>query len=96
MSTNSSITLGLQVTSILVAIGKNRINSITLLGDGTNASSITLYDNTSASGKIVAKVNCKAADQQNHIIFTNPVSVENGIYASLSGTGGNYIIYFGG
>jgi len=95
MST-SSISSDLKAVSALIATGKSRINSITFLGDGTNASQLTIYDNTTASGKVVAKVNCKATDQQNHVIFTNPVAAENGLYASLGGVGGTYIIYFGG
>ena len=94
MST-SSLSTGLLSASASVATGKNRINAITFLGDGTNASTLTLYDNTAASGKIVARVVNRTSDQQNHIIFTNPVVCDNGIYASLGGTGGTYIIYYG-
>ena len=92
----SSISSDLKAASALIATGRNRINAITFLGDGTNASTLIVYDNTSATGKVVAKVVNKTTDQQNHVIFTNPVIVENGIYGSLSGTGGNYIVYYGG
>lgn len=94
MATSSS-TSGLQTTSQLIASGRNRLNAITFLGDGTNASTLTIYDNTSASGKVLAKLVNRTSDQQNHVIFTFPVYSETGIYASLSGTGGNYIIYYG-
>ena len=92
----SSISSGLKTTSQLIATGRNRINAITFLGDGTNVSTLNIYDNTTIGGKIVAKVVNKATDQQNHVIFTNPVIVENGLYAELTGTGGNYILYYGG
>ena len=92
---SSSLSSDLKVASALIATGRNRINAITFLGDGTNASTLIVYDNTSATGKVVAKVVNKATDQQNHVIFTFPVYCENGIYAALSGTGGNYILYFG-
>lgn len=91
-SSNSS---DLKVASALIATGRNRINAITFLGDGTNASTLIIYDNTSAAGKVLAKLVNKATDQQNHVIFTNPVYGENGIYGALSGVGGNYIIYYG-
>lgn len=94
--TTSSISSDLKVASALIAAGRNRINAITFLGDGTNASTLIVYDNTAGSGKVIAKLVNKATDQQNHVIFTNPVIAENGIYGSLSGTGGNYIVYFGG
>lgn len=93
---SSSITSDLKSASASIATGKTRINAVTFLGDGTNASTLTLYDNASAAtGKVVAKVVNRTSDQQNHIIFTNPVVCENGIYASLGGTGGTYIVYYG-
>lgn len=92
----SSITSDLKAASASIAIGKNRINAVTFLGDGTNASTLTIYDNASAaSGKVVVKVVNRTTDQQNHIIFTNPVVCEKGIYAALGGTGGTYIVYYG-
>lgn len=94
--TTSSISSGLKTGAASIATGRNRINAITFLGDGTNASTLIIYDNTAASGKVVAKLVNKATDQQNHVIFTNPVVCENGIYADLTGTGGNFIVYFGG
>ena len=95
MST-SSLSSGLQTTSTLIATGRNRINAIIFLGDGTNSSTLSIYDNTSGSGKVSVKLINKATEQQNQVIFTMPVYFENGIYAQLSGTGGNYIIYYGG
>lgn len=92
---SSSLSSDLKVASALVATGRNRINAITFLGDGTNPSTLIVYDNTSGSGKVIAKLVNKAADQQNHVIFTFPVYCENGIYAALAGTGGNYIVYYG-
>jgi hypothetical protein len=86
----------LKAASALISTGRNRINSVSLIGDGTNACTLTLYDNTSAAGKVAAVVRCRTTDQQNHIIFTFPISMENGIYASLGGVGGNYIVYYGG
>jgi hypothetical protein len=93
---SSSQCTGLLTSTAQVVGGKNRINAITFLGDGTNTSTLIIYDNTSASGKVLAKLVNKATDQQNHVIFTNPVLAEKGLFASLSGTGGNYIVYFGG
>ena len=94
MSTSSANT-GLQTTSQLTFNGRNRINAVSLFGDGVNAATLNIYDNTSASGKVAVKVQVKAADYQNHVIFTQPVYMENGIYNSLTGTGANYIVYYG-
>jgi len=96
--TTSSRSSDLKSASAQIVLGTGRINAISMLGDGVNASSILVYDTNTgtATGKVLAKAACKAADQQNHIIFTNPIYAELGIYVSLSGTGGNYIIYHGG
>jgi len=96
MST-SSRTSDLRSASAQISAGVNRINSVSMLGDGTNASTVTLWDTNTGTptGKVLAKVVCRATDQQNHIIFTFPIYAELGIYAQLIGTGGNYIVYFG-
>lgn len=93
----SSISSGLKTADAVIAAGKNRINAITLLGDGTNAASVILYDNaTAASGTVLAKVTQLATGRLTHIIFENPVIADNGIYADVTGTGAEYIVYFGG
>jgi hypothetical protein len=94
MSTSSANT-GVLAASALVFSGRNRINAVSIFGDGVNAGTLSIYDNTSAAGKIAVKAQVKAADYQNHIIFTQPVYMENGIYCSLVGTNTNYIVYFG-
>ena len=94
---SSSIASDLQTTSKPIAVGKNRLNAVSFLGDGVNAGTLILYDNaTTAAGKIIAKATTRTTDIQNHIIFTNPVVAENGIYASVTGTGAAYIVYYGG
>lgn len=94
MSTSSANT-GVLAASALTFTGRNRINAASLFGDGVNAATLSIYDNTSATGKIAVKVQVKAADYQNHVIFTQPVYMENGIYCGLVGTGANYIVYYG-
>jgi len=93
----SSHSSGLQTADAAIQVGRNRINAITLLGDGTNAASLIVYDNASAaSGTVLAKVTQLATARLTHIIVENPVICDNGIYADVTGTGAEYIIYFGG
>ena len=95
MST-SSVTSDLKSASGVICVGRNRLNAVSFLGDGVNAGTLTLYDNaTTASGKVIAKVQTRTTDVQNHIIFTFPVYVENGIYAQMVGTGATYVVYYG-
>jgi len=93
----SSRSSGLKTADAVIQTGRNRINAITLLGDGTNAASVIVYDNASAaSGVVLAKVTALAATRFTHVLFENPVVAEDGIYADVSGTGAEYIIYYGG
>lgn len=92
----SSRSSGLQTTDQLIFTGRNRINAITLIADGTNAANVVVYDNTTNTGLVVGKASAKATDTTVHIIFENPVVCENGIYADVTGTGAAYIVYFGG
>lgn len=94
---SSSRSSGLKNADAVISGGRNRINAITLLGDGTNAASLILYDNASAaSGTVLAKVTQLATARLTHILFDNPVFAENGIYADVTGTGAEYIVYYGG
>lgn len=93
----TGISSGLQTTDQLLFTGRNRINAVTLLGDGVNAATISVYDNTSATGKVVAKIKLGASHpHSHHIMFENPVLCENGIYADVTGTGAEYIVFYGG
>lgn len=94
MATSSNNT-GQISASQLVATGKNRLNALSVVGDGTNAGTVTVYDNTAASGKIIAQGLTRASDVQQHIIFTNPVYAEIGLYVTIAGTNCKAIVYFG-
>lgn len=92
----TSISSGVLNADTLLFTGRNRVNAITVLTDGSNAATVELYDNTAASGtkRVVGK--CVGANLINHIIFENPVLFESGIYADVTGTGATFIVFFGG
>jgi len=93
----SSRSSGLKTTDTAIATGRNRINAITLLADGVNAANVIIYDNaSSASGTVLAKVKIATGSVIQHVIFENPVITEEGIFADVTGTGAEYIVYFGG
>lgn len=92
----TSISTGVLNADTLIWTGKNRINAITVITDGTNAATVDLYDNTAGSGKIAVKGRCVGNALMNHIIFENPILFENGVYADVTGTGASYIVFFGG
>jgi len=92
----SSLSSGRLTTSTLIFNGRNRINAITLIADGTNAASISIYDNNAATGKVAAKVSAKAGEVLVHVVFENPVFLDLGLYAALTGTGAEAFVFFGG
>ena len=93
----SSISSGLKSADAVISGGRNRINAVTLIADGTNAANVVVYDNPSAaSGTVLAKVTALAGQGTIHVIFENPVFAQDGIYADVTGTGAAYIIYYGG
>lgn len=93
----TSLSSGVQSADGVIFAGRNRVNAITVLTDGTNAATLDLYDNaTTNSGTIKVKGKCIGTNLVNHIIFENPVLFENGIYADVTGTGASYIVFFGG
>ena len=94
--TTSSRSSDLKSASALIATGKNRINSILMIGDGTNAGTLTVYDNTSASGMVLAQTAVGSQHHTAYISFPNPIYAEKGIYASLSGTGATFVLHYGG
>lgn len=70
------------------------LHSVQLLPDGTNASSVVIYNGTSnTAGQEVAVLSIAAnttAPQQ--IVFNNPVVCQKGIRAVLAGTGGTVVV----
>jgi len=91
----SSRSSDLLTADTAIATGRNRINAVTLIG-GSTASAVVIYDNTSATGKVVAKATQATNLVTTHIVFENPVICEIGIYADVSGTDAAYIVYYGG
>ena len=73
------------------------LHGLILENDGTNASSVILYDNKSAaSGTILAKIMLPATSTvlTLPVIFNNPISALNGIYADVTGTGCAVTVFY--
>lgn len=64
--------------------------------NGTNAVTLTLYDNaTTNSGKILRKIIVPGANNYGGFEFPVGVEASNGIYALVSGTGAAFWVTFG-
>lgn len=80
----------------ITAIG-GYLHGVMLENDGTNASSVIIYDNaTAASGVILAKVLLPASSTvlNYYVTFNHPITANKGIFADVTGTGAAYIVYY--
>lgn len=82
--------------SAAIMVYPGRLMGLTVLTDGTNAATVTIYDNASAaSGLVLAKLIVPGATSS--VAQRLPdfgVVANNGIYASISGTGAACIVLF--
>ena len=92
----SSRSSGVLNSDTLIFTGRQRVNALTVLTDGTNAATVELKDGTTSSGTTKITGKCVGTSLINHILFDNPVIFENGLFADLTGTGATCIVYFGG
>lgn len=71
------------------------VTSVVVIGDGTNAASVILYDNASAaSGKKLVTVSVDAGLVYEQFHADGGVLAANGIYADVTGTGCEAIVHF--
>jgi hypothetical protein len=62
--------------------------------DGTNAATVTIYDNTSAAGNILAKFVVPGTSLYGGRNWIRPVGAKIGLYAQISGTGASCIVEY--
>ena len=88
---------GLLSASGTVSARPGTLCGVIIITSSTNNATVTLYDNaTTNSGTVVfeAVLVAGTASYSSGYAFTKPVLVGNGIYATVSGTGANFIVYF--
>lgn len=89
---------GLKVADAQITSMDSQLFNVQLLGDGTNAATLTIYDseNSSISGKLVlAKLSLDAGLVQAETLNSEHGIVANrGIYCDVSGTGAEYIVHY--
>lgn len=60
--------------------------------DGTNAATLTIYDNQSATGKIVREFVVPATQRYGGFHYKEGIRIDTAIYCTISGTGAAYWI----
>ena len=97
MSIIYSDTPGLKTSSELMHTGKCACTAFVIITNGSANATLTLYDNTEASGTVKAKLVIPGANLSGGRNYSKyPLKFTNGIYALLSGTGASYIVEFFG
>jgi hypothetical protein len=78
--------------------GRHVLNSIQVFGDGVNAATVNVYDNSTNSGKIAAKLVLPAATSaliSATAIFVRGVRLDTALTVEVIGTGASAIITYG-
>lgn len=93
-----STSSGLKSADAQIMTMPGRLFIVSLLGDGTNAASVTVYDSedSNTSGKVVlAKLNLDAGlVQAEAFVAEEGVICNRGIYCDVSGTGAEYLVHY--
>jgi hypothetical protein len=94
MPLSTSVSTGKLSTSQLAVTGAGFLTGVHIISDGVNDVTVNLYDGTSTSGRQIFTQKLYGSDNVGGWIWNFPLRFSNGIYLSLSGTGGYcYIEY---
>ena len=89
-----ALSSGQKSTSELIADNPCNLSHVSVQTNGSNAGTITVYDNTSAAGKIVWTQKVEGSENIGGRNWQFPVKCYNGIYVTISGTNAKYIIEY--
>lgn len=99
MSGNSTSVSSGVITGVTTLFnGRHTLNTVQVFGDGVNAATVNVYDNTTNSGKIVCKLLLAAATAgvlERNIAFSSSVRLETALTVEVIGTGASAIVSFG-
>lgn len=90
----AALTSGQKTTSDTILNGPGVITGIKVITDGANDATLTVYDNTAASGKVVDYTKVNAANHYGGRNVIYPIRINTGIYAAISGTNAGYFIEY--
>lgn len=95
MSNPTNISSGLLTADATVKTGRGILSGAQIITNGSDNVTLILYDNVSASGKVIFKQIVTGTDNAIPYWFSGGgVQVENGIFADVAGTGAEYIVYY--
>ena len=87
-----AVSSGQKSASALIVTGRTLLTHVSLTTNSAADATITVYDNTAGSGKIVWYQKVPAAEEIGGRNLDFPVDCETGIYVVITGTGAKYIV----
>ena len=92
----AAISSGILATGVTtIFTGVSLISSIQGISDGTNPATVTVYDNTTNSGKVLAVVKVLPADPSKIYTFCSRLRADIGVTVEVTGTGAQAVIGYG-
>lgn len=90
-----STSSGLKSSSAVVINRPARLHGVIAIADGTNAATVTIYDNASAAaGTELAQIIVDATLTYESFNLEGGIEAKNGLYVALAGTGAKAIVLF--
>lgn len=76
--------------------GRSLLNNISVTTDGVNAATVTVYDNTAGSGRVIAVLAVIGATLYGRQDYSISVRVDIGLTIVVAGTGATAYVTWGG
>jgi hypothetical protein len=83
-----------QTADVLVATGKAGLSAVLVTGDGVNVPTVTIWDNTSATGTKVFEAILPITVRSQLFEFAHPVRADTGLFLDVTGTGCTASVYY--
>jgi hypothetical protein len=95
MAGGTYISSGLLTTGgTVVYTGRRFFGGASILTDGTNAATVTVYDSTTTSGLVVCKISCAGPDRNTIMPIADPgVRMKTGLTVLVEGTNAQAVVY---
>ena len=86
---------GRKDASALIYTGATLLTGVKVVTNGTDNVTVVVYDNTEGSGKVVDEWTVTGSENYGGTNYgKSPVIIDNGIYVTVSGTGGKYYVFY--
>lgn len=98
MARSTALSSGALATASTTTLltGRALLNSVVIVTDGTNAGTVTVYDNTAGSGKVLVVFTVPGTALSGQLDFSNAVRGDIGLTVVVTGTAAVAYVMYGG